>query len=459
MMLYSGKKVAILRGYPRLIDGESTSVEEMYNWGLKNNVEFHTFYYHAIWKKKVPEYKDGYEHEHTKFNKSMIEDIVNEINSNYDLVILINPAKPHSGLTKEDVIEFHKMFKKLTPIKIFMQHTSFAKGMKQTPFITSYINECDAIFNHSADGYFIKDVTKSLPSKVERAFPMHLWLDTKKYKEFYKNEDRQNNLTYIGRFVTYKGPTRLMNISEDIYKIGVKPVIYGMDLSIGCRTHILNHKNCNNLLRFNNENNTNPIVDTYGRINREDVFKKFNESLFACTLFKFKTDSEKLTYGDRLEYTMQEAILSGSILVVDKSWSENCKTIDGIYYKDIPYFAIIMDEEDPQSAIDEIEKVSKDKEIQRKYRETAFNVLVKEYDSSVVLPDLMTFLFSIEPDKDKFVNDFELVKYLTKSEEKAKKFIELYEEGNLLPMVPGTIGENKISIFTGVSGKAIREVE
>src|SRR5437763_14405511 len=95
---FTGKKVAILRGYPRLVDGESTSVEEMYKWGLKNDVEFHTFYFHARWKRKKPEYKDGYIHEHTIFSMDTIPEVVKEINEKFDLVILINPAKPHSGL-------------------------------------------------------------------------------------------------------------------------------------------------------------------------------------------------------------------------------------------------------------------------------------------------------------------------------------------------------------------------
>jgi hypothetical protein len=457
-MNYKGKKVAILRAYPRLIDGESTSVEEMYRWGLQNDVQFHTYYFHAPWKRKKPEYDDGYTHTHTIFSRDNIDEIVEEINNEYDLVILINPAKPHSGLKKEDVFAFHQMYKRLTPVKVQMQHTSFVKAINETPFCWSYINESDAVYNHSAESYYMNAIVKKLPSKRDRAFPMHLWTDVKRFEEFYKNPVREPNLTYIGRFVLYKGPRRLLDISEAVYAAGIQPVIYGMDTGIGCKQQILTHPNCNNLLQPTLPKNENPIVPTYGRIEREEVLKKFNESMFACTLFKFRTDIDKSFYGDRLEYTMQEAICAGAILVVDKEWAQECRTIDGTRYIDIPYFAVFMDESCPGEAIAEMKRIMKDPELQQLYRDTAFKVLLNEYDNSIVLPKLMTQLFNITKDPYKFESDWELVEYITKSAAKADKFMELYNEGHLMPMVPGAMEENKISVFTGKSGKAIREV-
>ncbi|PHA62910.1 hypothetical protein [Bacillus wiedmannii] len=458
MTNYIGKKVAILRGYPRLIDGESTSVEEMFTWGVQNNVEFHTFYFHAPWKRKKPEYKDGYVHAHTIFSRDHIQEITNEINEKYDLVILINPAKPHSGLKKEDVLAFHKMYKSLEPVKVQMQHTSFTKAIKETPFCWSYINESDAVYNHSSESYYMNALVKKLPSKRDRAFPMHLWTNVKRFENFYKNTVREINLTYIGRFVLYKGPRRLLEISEAVHANGIKPVIYGMDTSIGCKQQILSHPNCDNLLQKTLPRNDNPIVPTYGRIEREEVINQFNKTLFACTLFKFRTGIDKSFYGDRLEYTMQEAICGGAILVVDKEWAETCRTVDGVRYADIPHFAVVMDEEYPGNAIQEMKRIASNPELQQLYRDTAFNILMSEYDNSVVLPNLMTQLFNLSKDPYKFPSDFELVEYLTKSISKAEQFMDLYDEGNLMPMVPGAMEENKISIFTGKSGKAIREV-
>lgn len=455
---YAGKKIAILRGYPRLIDGESTSVEEMYAWGQQNDVHVHSYYYHGAWKRKKPEYNDGYEHSHTIFSSEHIEEITKEINDNYDLVILINPSKPHSGLKKEDVFDFHKMYFDITVIKVQMQLTSFIKAINETPFCWSYINESDAIINYSTDSWYMNSLVKRLPSKRERALPLHLWTDVKRFEDFYKNTERELNLTYIGRFVLYKGPRRLLNIAEAVKSKGIKPVIYGMDASIGCKQQILSHPNCDNMLHPKAPRNENPIVETYGRIERDEVLKQFNKSMFACTLFKFKSEIDKSFYGDRLEYTMQEAIMAGSILVVDKEWAELCKTVDGIRYIDIPNFAVYMDEDFPGDAIEEMKKIAANPELQKLYRDTAFKVLINEYDSAVVLPNLMTKLFNVTKDHYKFESDYKLVEYLTKSSVKAMEFMELYNEGNLMPMTSKTIAENKISIFTGKSGKAIREV-
>ena len=452
--LYDGKRVAILRGYPRLIDGESTSVEEMYDWGLKNNVEFFTYYYHPVWKKSVKEYNDGYKHPHKKFNRNMIEEVLLEIN-NFDLVLLVNPPQQHSKLTPQDILEFHKMYKKINVIKVQMQHTSFMRTMKKTPFQWSYANESDAVYNHSDESEYMIDLVKKLPSKQNRAYPMHLWSDIKKYESYYNNTDRLSNITYIGRPVAYKGHMRLLDMAEQLVNNNIKPVIYGMDTSIGCKNSALVHKNCNNLLQPNSERSENPIVDTYGKVNREDVLKIFNKSLFACTLFKFRTDSEKTFYGDRLEYTMQEAIMAGAILVVDKSWAECCKTSSGIRYCDIKNFAIMMDENNPDEAIKTMTKVLNDDELQNIYRTTAFNILKEEYDNLIILPKLMNELFSITKDTSKFKDDYELVKYLTSSSEMADKFIEMYNAGYLMAMAPKYIDKNKISFFGGKSGKAV----
>ena len=70
----------------------------------------------------------------------------------------------------------------------------------------------------------------------------------------------------------------------------------------------------------------------------------------------------------------------------------------------------------------------------------------------------MTKLFSIDKDPYKFETMYDLVKFITKSESKTEEFCKRYEAGNLMPMVPRAMGENKISEFTGVSGKAIREI-
>ena len=459
MKNYEGKKIAILRGYKQLIDGESTEVEEMYHWGLKHNVSVHTYYLHAPWKRKKPEYDNGYVHSHTIFSRENIDEIRDEINSNYDLVLLINPSKPHSGLKAEDVRAFHKMYKELTPIKIQFHLTTFVKAINETPFLWSYINSSDAVFNFSSNSWYMNAIVKRLPSKKDRAHSLHSWIDVKSYEDFYQNAEREKNLTYIGRYVLYKGVGKLLDISEAVVKEGIKPVIYGMDTTIGCKSVILNHKNCNNLLQPNAPRNENPIVDTYARVSRDEVFKIFQKSMFAFTPFKFKREIDKTSYGDRLEIAMVEAIMAGSILVVDKEWAETCKTVDGVRYIDIPNFAVILDEECPYYAIQEMKKIAASPELQKLYRDTAFNIVLKEYDSEVALDILMTKMFEVTKDEEKFINDYDLVEYLTSNPFKAYDFMELYEKGLILPMVPAAIDRNKISIYTGKTGKVIREYE
>jgi len=455
MNLYKNRKIAILRGYPRMIDGESTSVEEMYNWSLKNDLEIVTYYYHPIWKRNEPTYKDKYQHKYKIFNYTQIENIKNELNK-YDLIILLNFPKMHSGLKAEDIKAFFEMYKDLKPIKIQMQHTSFLKAINETPYLWAYLNFSDAIYNHSAKSYYIKEIAQALPSKKDKCYPMHLWIDINKKRDF--EIKKENSIVYIGRFVLYKGPKKLLDLSEKLKDNGFNCYIYGMDTSMGCKHNILNHKNCNNLLQKNLPRNENPIVDTYPRIANSQVIDIFSNYMFAWVPFKFSSDIEQSFYGDRMEYTMQEAILAGSILIVNKQWAQRCRTKEGKSYITIDNFAVIYDEDNPDTMINQLKEISKSKELQTLYRQTAFEVLKNEYDTNIVLPDLFNQLFLINKDNEKFQNLKDLVFYLTQNQLLTNEFIKLYNSNNLLPMCPRGLAKDMISMYGGLTGKKIIKI-
>ncbi|PED64023.1 glycosyltransferase [Priestia megaterium] len=457
---FAGKRVAILRGYPRLIDGESTSVEEMWKWGVKNDVQFHTFYLVKEYKAKSKigkqvQFKDGYKHEYTTFNKSECDKIAELINTEYDLVILVNPAKyyPKLGLTNVDIVAFKDMYAKINVLKVNTQHNSFSATYKKMPFLWSYLNNSDIIMNHDKDSYYLKSVAQALPSKRHRTYPMQLWNDVLQHKDYFKNEERRNTVTYIGRFSIYKGPTLLLKYAEAIHAKGLLPEIYGMDASRGCLDFIFTHDNCNDKFHKKPIETANPIVDTYGLMPRDEVIKTFHKSLFAWTPFRF-SGKESTSYGNRLEYSMQEAICAGAILVVHKEWADKCTTKDGVRYSDIKHFAVILDEDNPAATVNQMAHIARDKDLQHKYRETAFRVLAEQYDSSIVIPELLELMLSATKDPYKFDSDKQIVKYFTKSDELADLFEHYVNvEGKIIPMAPGVLEEDKLCVFGGAWGR------
>lgn len=447
--------IAILRGYQRLIDGESTYVEELYNWGLKNNVNFITYYYNAPSKKPIV-YDDGYKHAYKSFTIETIEETLEELNQ-FDAVILMNPART-IRMTEEHVCAFHEMYRKITTKKVFQQHTSFIRAHSITPFLWSYINESDLIYNHSLYSNFMQHAYK-LPSKLDRCRMLKTGLDIKKLvkdKEQSSIVRDENKVVYCGRFVGYKGAPLLMDFSEQLVENGYKPEIYGMDSTLGCRVAILEHRNCNNLLFPNRPKMENPIVDVYGRISRQEVLDKYRESMFAwgCVSFR-QNDKNRLAFENRLEYSIIEAIANGAIPVLEKGWAETNYTYDGLRFSDIENFAVLYDKENPQNTIDQMNKIRQDKELQEAYRRKGLEIIFNLYDINKILTQMIEEIVSVDKDTEKLKDDVELVRFITKNDDLVNKYIELKNEKKIIPLHHHSIMENQLAIF---EGKAIKRI-
>lgn len=448
-------KIAILRGYPRLIDGESTYVEELVKWGNRNDVDFMTYYYHAPSKKPVV-YDDGYQHEYRIFTIDSIEETLKELNS-YDAVLLINPART-IRMTTEHVLAFHEMYKRIETKKVFQQHTNFIRSHTLTPYLWSYINESDLIYTHSLNSNFIQHAYK-LPSKKNRCKLLKTGIDINELNRQSKESSivrDPHKVTYCGRFVGYKGPVLLMNFGDELSKNNFKPSVYGMDSSLGCRLAVLEHRNCNNLLFPNRPKCENPVVDVYGRISREEVLKKYRESMFSWCCVSFRNnDQNKKAFENRLEYSTIESIANGSIPILEKVWAETNFTYDGIRFSEIENFAILYDKENPQTTIDKMLEVANNPELQQAYRETGLKVISSQYDINKVTSQIIKDISEIDIDKDKIKDDIELVRFITENDKLTDYYIKQKEENKIVPLHQNSTTKNQLGIF---SGKAIKRI-
>jgi hypothetical protein len=160
--------------------------------------------------------------------------------------------------------------------------------------------------------------------------------------------------------------------------------------------------------------------------------KKLSEILFGANLYRMPKASHE--YGDRMEYTQIETISVGTIPVFDKHWGENNKTKDGKRYIDIPYSAIYSDKENLDKTTEELMKVANDVELQKKYRETSYEIVKKEFNADVVLPVMFDHILKTGKDENKYKSDEEMILEITQNEEYLNEFNKLKSEGHLVSM-------------------------
>ena len=149
-----------------------------------------------------------------------------------------------------------------------------------------------------------------------------------------------------------------------------------------------------------------------------------------------------------LEFSQVEGVICGCIPIFHKNTKEF--SYNDVKFGDIPYFAIWFDEENPDECIDEIIRVSNDKELQKKYKGTALKVIEKMFSMDNFTQALETVMKT--PKNRCSVED--ILKAYNWNEEE----IELYNEANeteyFIKQDLLNLEKKKVMIITGKYGGA-----
>lgn len=379
--------------------------------------------------------REAHEIEFTSFLKEDIPNVVDKLNE-YDAVLF--NSYPSAKFEKESIISFYKdLVKNITTIKVGFMHELNKTNIDKVPYLLYTMNEMDLIYNFSEETWFANEISKALPSKnigerVKKFTMMFNFDDLEKYREQYPLENKDKKVVYCSRWTTMKGPSRVLDIAP-LFKEKQSDItceLKGIERSIGAKCDIFDHPNTLDLTGKKVPENSSGFVPVYGPYVREEGMEYMAKNMFVASFYRMPKDPSG--YGDRMEFAQIESIGVGSIPVFDTHWGENNRTKDGQRYIDIPYSAIYSDKENLHETVEKIIEVSNDLELQKKYRETSYNIVKSEFDSNVVLPEMFNYILSVGKDKEKFENEDELLLHLTGKDDFVKEALKLEKDGEIL---------------------------
>lgn len=455
MKTYKEAKIALMMGQSIEGCGVSRNAAEMYLWSKKAGVTLDIYSY----DERKYNRRDAHEMEFIPFTRENIEETVEKLNT-YDM-ILFN-SYPSNKFPKESIIDFYeKIIKGVTTTKVGFMHELNKTNIDKIPYLVGIMNEMDIIYNFSEQTWFSKTMDELLPSKNigERIKKFTMWFNFEELEEKYRNKytltDKEKKLLYLGRWTTMKAPRRVLDLAPILLERDnkFKSELKGIERSIGAKFDIFDHPNTLDCTRKVPEENPTGFVPVYGPYIREEGMGHLAKSLFGASFYRMPKSHED--YGDRMEYTQIETIAVGTIPVFDKDWGENNHTKDGRRYIDIPYSAIYSDEEGLEDTAVSLIEISKNPQLQEKYREVSYQLVKDEFDANIVLPEMFNYILSIGKDNNKYKSDDELILEITQNEEFLKDAKEQMELNEIVVLGVRELTNNILCILDGKKEKEL----
>ena len=350
-------KIAILKYGREKMGGHSAFLAELQHYCDENNHEVRCFSY-TIGAKKRKQYKFEMA-ENFVFDEFCSEDlcqIAAELEM-YDLLIMLEPATKAG--TKEEGQLYTKIYSQVkNPKKWLLSYNIKLGYIKRVRDILETIAASDVVSTHSEQAEWCVIGRKSSKSW----FKTPLFKRIEEYKHYFDNTDRNLEILFAGRYENYKGSHMMPLISKTLSENGIKCSMIGIDRSPASYHGLLV-----------TDEVTSGRIDVQGPYKMTEGYERMSKSLFSFAPMKLTKDE----CSGILEYSQVEGIACGCIPVLHKNSQEF--EYNGVKFKDIPYFAIWFDEENPEECAKEIVKVAKDESLQEAYKGVALHVLKDMY--------------------------------------------------------------------------------
>jgi glycosyltransferase involved in cell wall biosynthesis len=449
-------KIAIVFGKGLDGCGVQRGAIEIATWAKRNGVQFDVYEYtgRTFCRAAGQKFPD----KHNKFDVTQLDEVAVKLNGDYDIVILNSYPSNRQG--SQNVIDFYnKVMTKLEkPIVVGMMHEILRMNIDRIPMLMPILNRCDVVYNFSEKTNFSQELSNILPSKVlgERMKRFKMWVDLKQLKENYHDvyslESKRKSLVYVGRWTTMKDPRRLL----DMYPIMREKdpdfhlLMHGIEKSVGAAKDIIRQPNSFYKLYFKEYDWTVPGVQVFGQYKYHDGMKAISESLFACSFFRLPKAPNN--YGDRMEYTQIEIIGCGSIPVFDKHFGENNYDSNGNRFCDNDHLAVWSDRNDLEETCDKLISVANDPTEQRKYRDSGYAFIDREFNADSVLPKMFDDILKIGKDTGR-LDDKELVNGFFGTDKAYEDFCSLMSDVKPPAMGLKEYDEKTLRYFATLKGK------
>lgn len=307
------------------------------------------------------------------------------INDNYDIVYFQSwPSKNHSALYGERFFDLIQALKK--PLRIAHQNDHKIHSINRNYKLFEYLALMDATFTFTTTCKYAQLVKEKLPD-----LPILTVGNGFNFDEYRKMwipfVEKKRNITYFGRFATFKDPQRLVDNFDKFHKAKFQVEMRGIERSLGSlklfyEDPAVRDKQRDCIFEVHPKNgivpkHTKPIPRNklliYGPYTRmgEDGLPRLAESMFGADFYHL--DAEY--YGENMmEYSMAEIIAVGTVGVFDSHWMQHCA----------PHLhAISCDRSNIDETVDTMKRLT-DKRIYEKTRQHAWEEARTMCDSNVV---------------------------------------------------------------------------
>ena len=426
-------KIAMIFGKGLDGCGVQRGAVEIATWAQRNSVKF------DIFSMKGRSFARAKGHsmpvEPVDFKHTEIPSLVEKLNSDYDIVILNSyPSSKHSP---QAVMSFYEnLVKKIeNPILVGMMHEIKKANIDAIPMIIPILNYCDIVYNFSEKTFFSNEFSSYFPSKAlgERTKRFKMWIDLSELKKNYRDKfdlsKKDRKLTYVGRWTSMKDPRRVL----DLYPImkdkdpSFRLALHGIERSIGAKFDIIDHPNSVYNLKFDDYDWNVDGVPTFGPYDYANGMDLISTSLFGCSFYRLP--KEPHNYGDRMEYTQIEIIGCGTIPVFDKHYGEHNIDSNGNRYIDNDYLAVWSSRDNLGETADKLISIADSPSEQRKYRDSSFDFIDREFNANNVLPEMFDYILKTGKDNNKFSSDKELINHLFKDSKAFTDYLTILEQG------------------------------
>lgn len=375
-------------------------------------------------KKWGREKAHAYEIEKISF-KTELDKLIAIANDYTDIIVVSVPAKNYEKEVKDNFVHFidtmHSNGKHIVYFQCDHKIHSINRNMyadkdKSTDEMVykDFFNSFDVVVTHSLEGDFmnfcskhnmpLKNVITSNGNGVNGINGMDFEVMKKFWKPFEEKEHR--TIKYIGRSAAWKGPYLFRDMHEKVFKKnGYISTCEGIELSLGSLQFLF--KMPERILRSDtclchDKADVKALNDGTFNFERDHViymFPPYDHDPAMERLSKCQFGIELLILADKMakdvmELAMFEIVSVGCIPVFRKKWCEMFK-INGKSIYDYGFEqtgTIMLDEDNPDEAVELMNKLSDDKEMYDKYRNIAFNFYSSVFSSNVIFENLFKMI-------------------------------------------------------------------
>lgn len=313
---------------------------------------------------------------------------------------------------------------------IYLEITHFARAIKRCSFqiyeddeterpYEDFYDYVDLVVTFNRKDGFIGDIANPKGIKLHDTLTLEDGLTNifaidfeDRKKKFWKDfsEKLYRSVHFIGRFSPYKGPWLVRDLHREyLQKNNYITFIEGADVTIGTVSQIYKDLKSNprvdrddlicvtqahkdRIEKFRNNEfvfERNKPAYVLPEFKNEEGLERVSKSMFGIELLKLKKPQD---YETMIETVILEFAAVGSIPIYRKIWGENF-TILGkkfIEFDQEETGTILLDDENPQAAVDLMNKLSDDKVMYDEWRKNAYDFYYKYFDTKNVFYPLIS---------------------------------------------------------------------